>query len=189
MGANSQGELALVRSAAAGNGKDLSLLYEDWADPLFAFIHHRLSGRREESEDVFQETWLAALRSLPTYRGESRFFSWLCAIARHKIADLRRRQSRDAAVMSADGLPEDVAGIADAGNLPDDELMRQSTRELVVQSLAELPREYRTALIARYADDQSVGDVARLLGRNYKGAESLLSRAREALRKAMAGIE
>jgi DNA-directed RNA polymerase specialized sigma24 family protein len=47
--------------------------------------------------------------------------------------------------------------------------------------------DYRTALVARYADGQSVDNVAQLLGKSYKATESVLSRAREAFRLALAG--
>jgi DNA-directed RNA polymerase specialized sigma24 family protein len=59
----------------------------------------------------------------------------------------------------------------------------------VVEALGLLPTDYRMALIARYADERSVDEVARLLGRTYKATESLLSRARAAFQETLARLE
>jgi RNA polymerase sigma-70 factor (ECF subfamily) len=72
----------------------------------------------------------------------------------------------------------------DGGPLPEEILALKGTRLRVVEALAVLPDDYRRALVARYADQRSVGDVAKLLGRNYKATESLLGRARTAFRAA-----
>ena len=82
-------DVRLAARIRAGDQQAVEALYQRYADPLFAFIFHRLDRARSEADDVWQETWLAAVRALPGYRGESRLFTWLCAIARHKIADRR----------------------------------------------------------------------------------------------------
>jgi RNA polymerase sigma-70 factor (ECF subfamily) len=180
-------ELALARCVTSGDEDALNALYERYADPLFAFIYHRLEGARpEETEEVWQDTLSAALRSLPTYRGQSRFFTWLCSIARHKIADHCRRQSRTTLNLSLVP-PEDLINLMDNGPLPDEIVRQQATCLRVVEVLGQLPLDYRTALVARYADGQSVDNVAQLLGKSYKATESVLSRAREAFRLALAG--
>jgi len=73
--------------------------------------------------------------------------------------------------------------------LPEEEVMRQATRIQVAEALGTLPIDYQTALVTRYADECSVDEVARLLGRTYKATESLLSRARSAFQRAMAHLE
>lgn len=182
-------DLLLAGRAAAGSEDDLAELYRRYADPLFAFISHRLGGRSDDVEDVFQETWLAALRSLSTYRGESRMFYWLCGIARHKIAD-HRPLRRDAWIGDGQELSaERMSALVDAGPLPEELLARLETRAVVVEALAMLPDKYRTALVARYVDGLSVEKTAQILGKSYKAVESLLSRARAALRTALIEVE
>jgi RNA polymerase sigma-70 factor (ECF subfamily) len=178
-------DLALAERAINGDEDALRTLYERHADPLFAFIFHSLDGARPEAEEVWQDTLSAAIRALPTYRGQSRFFSWLCSIARHKIADHCRRQNRIRQNLSLFS-PEDLTRFMDAGPLPDEIVSQQAVRLRVVEILGQLPPDYRTALVARYVDGHSVEEVARLLDKNYKAAESILSRAREAFRAALA---
>jgi DNA-directed RNA polymerase specialized sigma24 family protein len=95
----------LVRRIAAGEQAALAAFYECYADPLFAFIYHHLDRCRADAEDVWQKTLLAAIRPASSYGGRSRLFTWLCAIARHKIADHLRRQGWAVAQPFAD-LPE-----------------------------------------------------------------------------------
>jgi RNA polymerase sigma-70 factor (ECF subfamily) len=191
----------LARRAAEGSEIALATLYERYADPLFAFIIHRLQGNRDEAEDVFQETWLAALASLRSFRGENRVFFWLCGIARHKIADHYRPGASAGYVWQAGAgnldLDESGAGSNPAisgerlaaqlerAPLPDDLVTQMETRALVVQAMALLPGDYRQALFGRYVAGLSVTEIAAELGKSYKATESLLSRARERFREAL----
>jgi RNA polymerase sigma-70 factor (ECF subfamily) len=172
----------LAQRAAAGSEKDLARLYRRYADPLFAFIYHRLGGHRLDAEDVFQDTWLAVLRSLPMYRGKSGLFGWLCGIALHKISDRHPCRRRDPVRLSRDIPAERLSAIMDDGPLPEDVLARLDTRIRALEALVALPDEHRLALVARYAHQCTVEETARRLGRSYKATESLLSRARKAFR-------
>ena len=81
------------------NGDDVALqvFFERYANALFAFIlihldFERRDVYRNDAEDIWQETLFAATQSIASYRGRSRLFTWLCAIARRKIADHFRQQ-------------------------------------------------------------------------------------------------
>jgi RNA polymerase sigma factor (sigma-70 family) len=178
-------DLETARRIADGDARALEALYGRYADPLFAFISGRLGGAAADAEDVWQDTWLSALRALPRYRGESRLFTWLCAIARHKIADHLRRHGRRAGLTpETDRAQIDLAQLLDQGPLPD-ELGRKAVRLRIVEALAALPDDYRTALVERYANGATVEATADAIGRSYKATESLLVRARSALRAAL----
>ncbi|SPE57245.1 putative RNA polymerase sigma factor NccH [Verrucomicrobia bacterium] len=176
---------ALAKRVAAGDQSAVNELYQRHADPLFAFILHSLQGSRPEAEDVWQDTLAAAFRALPSYRGQSRFFSWLCSIARHKIADYYRRRNRTTQPILLIP-PEELTQLMDEGPLPDELINQRETCLRVVEALGQMPMDYRQALTARYSDGRSVEEVARLLSKSYKATESLLSRARVALRAALA---
>lgn len=175
-------DLTLARRTAAGDQSALAVLYERYTDSLFAFICHYMGGSRMDVEEVWQDTLFAATRSMETYGGQSRFFTWLCGIARHKIADRLRRGGQSAVVFS-EVSNKQMAMLLEKEPLPEEILARRETRLRVVDALAALPDEYRMALSARYAENRSVEEVAKLLGKSYKAAESILSRARMALRE------
>lgn len=181
-------ELRLAKRVAGGDERAVELLYARYANPLFAFIYHRLDGARADAEDIWQETLLTVLQALPTYGGQSQLLTWMCGIARHKIADHYRHRGQP--VASPSGIsPDQVAELMNEAPLPEQLLTQSATRAFVVEALATLPEQYRIALIARYADEQSVADVARLLHKTYKATESLLARARSAFRLALTQVE
>jgi RNA polymerase sigma-70 factor (ECF subfamily) len=181
-------DLAFARQVAGGDPSALTTLYARYADSLFAFIYHRLDAPRSEAEEIWQETWLAALRSISSYRGRSLLFTWLCSLAQHKIADFYRKRGRQLQVFS-DAPLEIIGAMVESGPLPEEILARRDVRSHVAQTLMALPDDYRTALVARYADECSVDEIARLLGKSYKATESLLARAKTAFRAAFCDKE
>lgn len=177
-------DFALARQVTDGDQAALTTLYTRYADTLFAFIYHRLPDTpRPDVEEIWQETWLAAIRSIHTYRGQSQLSTWLCGLARHKIADYCRKRGRQAQIFSDTPL-ENIGGLVESGPFPEAILARREVRARVAQVLMALPDEYRLALVARYVDDCGVAEIARRLGKPYKAAESLLSRAKMAFRAA-----
>ncbi|MGO8675803.1 MAG: RNA polymerase sigma factor [Limisphaerales bacterium] len=179
-------DLALAALVTAGDEDALAALYDRYADPLFGFIYHALDHARPDAEEVWQDTLSAAIRALPTYRGQGQLFSWLCGIARHKLADHCRRRNRPGQDLFLVP-PEDLTRLLDQGPLPEEVLSQKATCLRIVEVLGQLPPDYRAALSARYADGSSVEEVARLLAKSYKATESLLSRARAAFRAALSG--
>jgi RNA polymerase sigma factor (sigma-70 family) len=177
---------ALATRVAAGDEAALETLYARHAGPLYAFVCHHVSRSRTDAEEIWQDTLLAAIRSLPKYDGRGRLFTWLCGIARHKIADHFRRCGSSPAAFS-ELSAEQLRLIIDKSPLPEEMLSQPEVRIKVIETLAALPEPFRVALSARYAEERSVEDVAGILGKTYKGAESLLSRARAAFRAAFLG--
>jgi RNA polymerase sigma-70 factor (ECF subfamily) len=173
------GEITLAYKARGGDSLAFQQIYEHHSRSLFAYIAKSLEGSLEEVEDIWQETWIAAVDSLQGYRGESRLFTWLCSIARHKIADHFRKKGRKEKLISQDCL-EIISRRLDAEPLPEEFLTEKAVHLRVIETLMALPPDYREALTLRYADELSVAEVASKIRRNYKSTESLLTRARKA---------
>lgn len=182
-------EISVIKQIVTGNPSAMERFFSRYADPLYVFIYHQLEGPHADVEDIWQETLIAAINAMPTFRGKSRLFSWLCSIARHKIVDHLRRQGRQPTDVFSD-LPESgLSKLISSKSLPEEVVMLKATRIRVVEALALLPTEYRKALVARYSDEQSVNEIAHLLGRSYKATESLLSRSRAAFKQALLHLE
>lgn len=188
-GTDPRADARLARSVAAGDPAAVNELIDTCADLLHAYIAHRLQAGPDAVEDIWQDTMVAAFQSISGFKGESRLFTWLCAIANHKILDHLRRTGKDPSVCFSD-LPEaSLAGMLDQGPLPEEVLLRQSTRIRVVQALGELPADYSRALILRHVEEKSVEETARALGKSFKATESLLHRARAALKATLTSEE
>ena len=73
-------EADLIRRACEGDARAIRALYERYAPRVYAVVH-RIAGDDELARDYAQEAWIRAVRALPTFRGESRFSTWLHRIA------------------------------------------------------------------------------------------------------------
>ena len=175
-------EQQLIRQILEGDEAALRELVELYSDPLYAYLFHLLDANRQDTDDVWQEVWSAMLKALPSFRGDSRFFTWLCAIARRKVADHYRRPQQSTIVEQD---VETYENLPDQAEQPEEWIVRRETRLCVVQALAALPIAYRTVLQLRYGDGCSVEETSRRMNVTYKAAESLLSLAREAFRRAL----
>ncbi|MDO8690057.1 MAG: RNA polymerase sigma factor [Dehalococcoidia bacterium] len=186
------GDLTVARSILAGDEAVFNRFYEEHFDRLYGFAFYRLGGDQPVAEEVVQATFVAALEGLDRFEGNCRLFTWLCAIARHKIADhFRQREKDERRQMRLSLLP---GGLDDVGEetmaLPDpeDEVMREQARQQTVAALGSLPGRYQQALILKYVEGLSVELVSHEMQRSAKAVESLLSRARAAFARAYVAL-
>jgi RNA polymerase sigma-70 factor (ECF subfamily) len=140
--------------------------------PLTAFLARRLT-RPDDADDVVQETFLRAYRFIDRYDPERRFSTWLFAIGKNVAAN-HRTAARRRADVERSGAPETVATDAvEPLQVEADEVWHAARRVLGDDA-------YR-ALWLRYAQDMSVGEVARELGRSVVATKVMLFRARKKL--------
>ena len=84
-------------------------LFETYGEPLYLFAYHHCCGDAAAAEDVRQETLIAAIERIDSYREEAPLFGWLCGIARHKAADWARRRKREPGYAGLSAESEDEA--------------------------------------------------------------------------------
>ena len=168
----------------AGDQTSIEELYHAHKDRLYSFILQRVGRREGAAEDIVQETFLAALNSLYSFRGDSQPYTWLRSIAYHKVCDFHRRQAQEA---SSERLDLDIDTVSSkrtqgsksvAPSLPESEEDQHALR----QALADLPRDYGQVLQFKYFEEMSVSEISQSMERSPKSVERLLSRARKALR-------
>ena len=158
-------------------------------EPIYRYVFFRTGGVEAETEDVVQETFLAALEGVGRFRGESSLFTWLCAIARNRLSKRRRQRARERIATTLEAIDPAIQGMLarlDEGALSDEALAREETEELVGATMASLPPDYQELLVDKYVHAQPVREIARRRGRTAKAVESTLSRAREAFRRTFA---
>jgi RNA polymerase sigma-70 factor, ECF subfamily len=124
------------------------------------------------ADDVTQEAFVRAYRFLPRYRGDSKFSTWLFAIARNCALDELRRSARR--LRLATELVADIPRSAD-----------HSTRVEVVEALGELPMELREPVVLIDMFGAPYKDVASMLGLPVGTVKSRVHRARELLARAL----
>jgi RNA polymerase sigma-70 factor (ECF subfamily) len=140
----------------------------------------RFTGAPGDAEDVAQEAFLKAYRSLSAFKGEAKFSTWLDRIAYNLCVDwLRKNRRPDRRVSSMDESAEPSDGRVDieAGVIASEETER------VRAALAELDEKYRGPIEMLYYQKMSYGEIAAVLEIPEKTVETRLYRARKLLRE------
>jgi RNA polymerase sigma-70 factor (ECF subfamily) len=173
-------ESRLVSDVLAKDRKATAEFVSRCVDYAYPFVCRRLMPRTELVEDLMQEIMLAAWQSLGSFRGSSGLRSWILGIARHKTEDYYRKRVRAMEVHE-----NEDENFAEPAMVPrfEEYLDSASQQERVQQTIAALPEAYALALIWRYRDSRSLGEMAELTGKTEKAMERLLARARESFRK------
>lgn len=170
-------DVELLANVVAGDAAAVRTLLDHAGDVLYGFVYARVGGDAAAAEDIVQETFLEAVRSAHTFRGDSALRTWLCAIARRRLARYYEAERRNE--LSHSGLR--LVGEEDAN----DDAATFEQRDEVVRALGTLPTLHRQVLVLKYLDERSVEDIASELGRSRVQVQSLLQRARAGLRRAL----
>src|SRR3954469_403185 len=167
---------ARTSSVEAANELQLALASDDafarWyrrtLPRVFSYLLSRCGGDQALAEDLSQQTFVAAIDQRSRFDGRSDVVTWLCGIARHKLADHFRSLERD----ERRRMQMEVHQI----HLPTAPGVGYEDRTLIAETLGSLPAAQRAALVFVVLDDLPVAEAARLLGRSPKATESLLFR-------------
>ncbi|HET9075624.1 MAG TPA: sigma-70 family RNA polymerase sigma factor [Acidimicrobiales bacterium] len=170
----SSDESALLRGVVAQQPAAVRRFLDEVAPVVYGFIFARVGGDQPTAEDLLQDTLLEAVRSADNFRGDSALSTWMCTIARRRLARHYEAERRAETARRGMYLLGGVAG------QPEDDLDR---RDQVIRALGQLSPSHRQALVLKYLDGYSVEQVADRLGRSPVQTQSLLQRAREALRR------
>jgi len=174
----------LVERAQRGDKRAFDLLVSKYQRKLGRLLS-RFIRDSTEVEDVTQEAFIKAYRALPTFRGDSAFYTWLYRIgintAKNYLVALGRRAPTTTTIDSeeAEGF-EDGDQLRDL-NTPEDELASKQVAETVNQTLGELPEELRTAITLREIEGLSYEDIANIMNCPIGTVRSRIFRAREAI--------
>ena len=174
----------LVERAQRGDKKAFELLVGKYQRKL-ARLLSRFIRDAAEVEDVTQEAFIKAYRALPTFRGDSAFYTWLYRIgintAKNYLVAMGRRAPTTTEIDSeeAEGY-EDGEQLRDI-NTPESELATRQIAETVNQTLNELPEELRTAITLREIEGLSYEDIANIMNCPIGTVRSRIFRAREAI--------
>lgn len=174
---------ALVDAVLAGDRQAFGHLVERETRSVYRACL-RILGRPHEAEDVTQETFVAAFRSIRTYRGEGSLRAWLLRIATRQA--FRRLSQRRTTVELAE-IPE--PRLADASSEPTRIVIQAESQREVRDAVTALPEPYREVVALRFFADLSLAEVAEATGRPLNTVKTHLRRGLERLRPTFGGGE
>ena len=166
----------LLIEAAQKNPSRFSELYEANFERVYAYVASRVRNR-DEAQDVTADVFHKALANLQRFEWRRvPFAAWLYRIAANAIADRAARTARERDVPPADDPP-----------LREEGLERTEERARLHRLVRGLPRDQHRVLELRFAEEMSIRDIARTMGRSEGAVKQLQFRALETLRARWAG--
>jgi RNA polymerase sigma-70 factor, ECF subfamily len=173
----------LVRYAQLGKEDAFTELYERYLPSVYARVRFKVP--EEEVEDITQEIFIAVMKSLDRFRGQSKFSTWLWTLTSRKIADYYR-SSKFLFARNSDSEEAADSGVSSI----DRSAVRNQDDLLAVQNaLRKLPENYQEILLLRFVDDVPFNEIAALKGQSLEATKSLFRRSVAALRKEMGSDE
>jgi RNA polymerase sigma-70 factor (ECF subfamily) len=184
-------EAALIQRCTTGDDLACGELVATHQRMVFNLALHLL-GDRDEALDLSQEVFLRVFRTLSSFRGQSALRTWIYRIvvnqARNRQRWWRRRHRADQ--MSLDEHLKQFGDVESKGEAsPDRLLARKETAQRIWSALDKLPFDQRTAVVLREIDGLRYDEIAFTLGIAVGTVKSRLTRARQALRAELLGLQ
>ena len=170
---NARQDADLLRRVASGDHAAFTKLMAEHEDRVFS-VTFRVLGDREKALDATQETFLTVFRKAAQFKGDSQFGTWVYRIAVNTCYDMLRKEKR----RRADSLP-DYHDPADPG--ASDEVESAAIRPEIQRALAELPDEFRAAVVLADIEGLAMAEVAEALSVPVGTVKSRVFRGRRIL--------
>lgn len=156
-------DAALVASAKAGDVGAFGRLVERHQRAVYAVVSRMISSR-DDVDDIVQEAFLSAYRSIGAFKGEAAFSTWIYRIAVNtSIKHTRKMKTRAAASLDdpCTGLSESLVAATTEG--PEDAAQRKAREEAVREAVHCLPEKHRAVVVLYYFQELGCEEIAKVL--------------------------
>ena len=170
----------LVARACQGDQEAFRLIFERYSRPLISFIYDQV-GNRDVADELTQETFVRAYRSLHTLRTETKLSTWLFGIAKNVARESLRARVRDDRNVDLDD--KLVLNLSDHGPVPVKQLLNKELNEVIQNSLALLDEDKRLVFTLKVFQQCSYEEIAEITGFSIPKLKTDLHRARTEMRR------
>jgi RNA polymerase sigma-70 factor (ECF subfamily) len=182
-------QTAFIENLKAGDAEAFDILITRYSADIYGLLF-RLTADVQEAQDLTQETFLNALRSIGSFRGDANLKTWLFRIAVNQSRNRfrwwkRRRKSTTVSLDAAVGDSSLNIGdtIADKGINPEEAVMLRQREDALAKALNDIPDIFRETVILCDIQGMSYEEIARTLDINLGTVKSRLARGRDDLRR------
>lgn len=179
---NKEADIALVRRAKKGDHRAFDLLVLKYQSRIVS-IAFKFVKEIQLAEDISQEAFIKAYRSIDSFREESAFYTWLYRITantakNYLVSKGRRKESSISEINIFEN--EDFFELP-TNDSPEQILMAQSLKDTIYDALSGLPEDTRTALSLREFEGLNYEEIAEIMNCPVGTVRSRIFRGREAL--------
>ena len=177
---------SIIERVRGQDAEALGEIYRHYGRRVFGLCRHMLDSR-ERAEDATSEVFLKVQRSIMSYDGSIPFPRWLLRVAGNQCIDALRRQQRRQQLIVEGENEAKVLEAPSAEPSPLGAVMSEEERARVRDAIAGLPDTFRLPLVLRYYGELSYDEIARQLGLQRNNVAILIFRAKQELRRKLAG--
>ena len=179
-------DLILVRRAKRGDYKAFDLLVLKYQSRIIG-ISMKFVKDIQIAEDIAQESFIKAYKSLNSFREESAFYTWLYRIAantskNYLTSKRRKKEYSESEIFSSEDANVDIFDIP-GGDSPEEILAANNLREVIFESLSNLPEDIRTAISLREFEGLSYEEISEVLDCPIGTVRSRIFRGREIIQE------
>jgi RNA polymerase sigma-70 factor, ECF subfamily len=176
-------DFSLIKAIQAGDHQAFESLVHRYQRQVANLIYVTM-GSRDDVDDIAQEVFIRVYRSLPRFKFNASFFSWIYRITMNLCIDeIRKRKIRK--VFSLDFLTEDVLEKSRSNKdhiMPSDSILNAERSQIIQSALQRLKPEHREILVMREYRDLGYSEIAEVLNISLEAVKSRIFRARSELK-------
>jgi len=166
-----------IEKILKGDTNSFGVLVERYQNMVFA-LAIKILKNREESEEVSQDTFIKAYKSLKSFNGESKFSTWIYRIAYNTCLDRIKKNSKFSNSIEIDNIPSKDIQLTDTIF---EGIERKERSEIVQRCMSKLPEDERVILHFFYFEELSLKEIMEILSLTEGNVKVKLFRARKKL--------
>lgn len=177
----------LIIRCREGDVEAFGWLYGRHERTVYRFIYHML-GDPDEADDIKQDTFVKAYRSLPQFRGDCSLLTWLLKVAANLCRDRIKSRSRRGEVSLAPEIEAELRDSTELGMDPAIQIERKDLFATAYRVLAALPETQRELIVLRDIDGLSYQQISEVIGCSVASVKLRLFRARRGFKDRMESL-
>lgn len=172
--------------AVKGDEKAYSELTQKYQKPLYFHVR-KMIRNSDFADDLVQDIFLKAFKSLKNYKNDYAFSTWLYRIATNHTIDYLRKKKLETLSIHADDSDDTHATIqlADEDSFTDEPMIRRERKNKVHEAIGQLPEKYKEVILKRHIEEKSYQEIAEEMDIPLGTVKAHIFRARELLYKYM----
>lgn len=183
-------DLELTKRAQQGNRDAFDLLVIKYQPRVLSIIR-RYVGRSDDAQDIAQDAFLKTYLALPSFRGDSAFYTWLYRIVINSAKNHITKRRKDISIADIEVTEIDEIALLKKNsslNLPEAELSRDMLEEEISNALGKLTEDLRVAITLREIEGFSYQEIADVTGCPIGTVRSRIFRAREMISESIESV-
>lgn len=178
----------VISRCQAGQVELIDILVDRYKKPLYSFCC-KLAGNRSQADDLFQDTWVKAIRNIHLCAADKRFINWLFTICINLYRDRFRKYSRWLKVvksyLSSEHMETEMVNVESKDEGPEEKTLKNQQETAVRNALAKLKDIWRIPMILYYYREFSQAEISEMLEIPVGTVKSRLAAGRNHLKKIM----